>query len=167
MARFRDAASLRSHLASLPAPLPLDDMALSAAEGSPLATPIELGGRTVGNRFAIHPMEGWDASQRGEPTDILLRRWQSFGASGAKLIWGGEAVAVVPEGRANPRRLGAPACVPLPHGASRDTSCGSTTDAALVAPAEPAASSISPHSCLRLRPLHTNRLLLLGQVQGR
>ena len=110
MARFRDATSLRSHLASLSAPLPLDDTALSAAEGSPLATPIELGGRTVGNRFAIHPMEGWDASQSGSPTEILLRRWKSFGASGAKLIWGGEAVAVVPEGRANPRQLVASAC---------------------------------------------------------
>lgn len=110
MARFRDTASFRSHLASLPAPLPLDDTALSAAEGSPLAAPIELGGRTVGNRFVIHPMEGWDASQSGSPTDILLRRWHNFGASGAKLIWGGEAVAVVPEGRANPRQLVASAC---------------------------------------------------------
>ncbi|MCX7429980.1 MAG: NADH:flavin oxidoreductase, partial [Planctomycetia bacterium] len=44
------------------------------------------------------------------PTDILLRRWRRFGESGAKLIWGGEAVAVVPEGRANPNQLCAPAC---------------------------------------------------------
>ncbi len=110
IARFRDVSALREHLTSIAAPLPLDDIAFSAAEGSPLADPIALGGRTVGNRFAIHPMEGWDASEAGEPTEILLRRWHHFGASGAKLIWGGEAVAIVPEGRANPRQLVAPAC---------------------------------------------------------
>jgi len=110
MARFRDTASFRSHLAGIHAPLPLDDAALSAAESSPLAEPIAIGDRTIGNRFAIHPMEGWDASETGEPTELLLRRWHNFGASGAKLIWGGEAVAIVPEGRANPRQLVAPAC---------------------------------------------------------
>ena len=33
------------------------------------------------------------------------RRWERFGLSGAKLIWGGEAVSVRPDGRANPRQL--------------------------------------------------------------
>ena len=55
-------------------------------------------------------MEGWDASAEGQPTDTLLRRWQRFGESGAKLIWGGEAVAVLAEGRANPNQLLAAAC---------------------------------------------------------
>jgi 2,4-dienoyl-CoA reductase-like NADH-dependent reductase (Old Yellow Enzyme family) len=55
-------------------------------------------------------MEGWDASPEGRPTDVLLRRWKRFGESGAKLVWGGEAVSVVPEGRANPNQLCAPAC---------------------------------------------------------
>ena len=35
-----------------------------------------------------------------------MRRWQRFGESGAKLIWGGEAVAVRHDGRANPHQLG-------------------------------------------------------------
>jgi len=35
----------------------------------------------------------------------MIRRWRNFGASGAKLIWGGEAMAVRPEGRANPNQL--------------------------------------------------------------
>jgi len=35
---------------------------------------------------------------------LTLRRYQRFGAGGAKLIWG-EATAVVPEGRANSRQL--------------------------------------------------------------
>lgn len=34
-----------------------------------------------------------------------MRRWENFGRSGAKLIWGGEAVAVEPSGRANPNQL--------------------------------------------------------------
>jgi 2,4-dienoyl-CoA reductase-like NADH-dependent reductase (Old Yellow Enzyme family) len=33
-----------------------------------------------------------------------LRRWRNFGLSGAKLIWGGEAAAVRPDGRANPNQ---------------------------------------------------------------
>jgi len=110
IARFRSVAELREHLATLGAPIPLDDEPLAAAAGSPLARPLPLGGRTAGNRWVIHPMEGWDASSDGRPTDILLRRWRHFGTSGAKLIWGGEAVAVVPEGRANPNQLCAPAC---------------------------------------------------------
>ncbi|MEI6786767.1 MAG: NADH:flavin oxidoreductase, partial [Verrucomicrobiota bacterium] len=53
----------------------------------------------------VLPMEGWDATTDGKPTDLVTRRWQRFGQSGAKLIWGGEAVAVRPDGRANPRQL--------------------------------------------------------------
>ncbi|MFM1996876.1 MAG: hypothetical protein RLZZ111_1263, partial [Planctomycetota bacterium] len=110
IARFRTPAELREHLAAISAPIPLDDGVLSAADGSPLAAPVTIGGRAVGNRWCIHPMEGWDATLDGLPTDTLLRRWRRFGESGAKLIWGGEAVAVVPEGRANPNQLCAPAC---------------------------------------------------------
>jgi NADPH2 dehydrogenase len=110
IARFRSPTDLRAHLASLGSPIPFDDAILSAAEGSPLAAPIAIGGRQAGNRWCIHPMEGWDATAEGLPTDTLLRRWRRFGESGAKLIWGGEAVAVVPEGRANPNQLCAPVC---------------------------------------------------------
>jgi 2,4-dienoyl-CoA reductase-like NADH-dependent reductase (Old Yellow Enzyme family) len=35
----------------------------------------------------------------------MIRRWNRFGESGAKLIWGGEAMAVRPDGRANPNQL--------------------------------------------------------------
>lgn len=99
IARFRSVADLRGHLAALAAPIPLDDAPLSAAAGSPLARPVSVGGRIVGNRWAIHPMQGWDAAADGRPSEILLRRWRHFGASGAKFIWGGEAVAVVPPAR--------------------------------------------------------------------
>ena len=50
-------------------------------------------------------MEGWDGTTDGRPTELTTRRWKNFGISGAKLIWGGEAVAVRPDGRANPNQL--------------------------------------------------------------
>lgn len=50
-------------------------------------------------------MEGWDATADGRPTELVRRRWQRFGRSGAKLVWGGEAVAVRHDGRANHRQL--------------------------------------------------------------
>jgi hypothetical protein len=54
---------------------------------------------------AIHPMEGWDGLADGNPSDNTRRRWTLFGRSGAKMIWGGEAVAVRHDGRANPKQL--------------------------------------------------------------
>ena len=71
----------------------------------PLGQPIGVYGRTVGNRFAVQPMEGWDAAPDGLPSEHTLRRWYHFGESGAKLIWGGEAFAVQRDGRANPNQL--------------------------------------------------------------
>jgi len=109
IASFKGIAAMRQHLAALGAELPLDETILAAAE-SPLATPLELGAlrtadATSPNRFVIHPMEGWDATAEGIPSALTTRRWQSFGRSGAGLIWGGEAAAVCPEGRANPNQL--------------------------------------------------------------
>ena len=80
------------------------------SENGPLASKLDLatpGGtvRTIGNRFCVHPMEGWDGTTDGAPTEHTLRRWKRFGASGAKLVWGGEAFAVQADGRANPNQL--------------------------------------------------------------
>ena len=79
------------------------DLALNA-DLTPLLQPITVGRRLVGNRLAIQPMEGCDAGLDGSPGELTFRRFRRFGAGGAKLIWG-EACAVVPEGRANPRQL--------------------------------------------------------------
>ena len=101
---FRDIASFRAHAASLALELPCDD-APAAAGDSPLLRPVHVDGLTVGNRICVHPMEGWDGTADGRPTEATFRRWRRFGASGAKLIWGGEAVAVRRDGRANPNQL--------------------------------------------------------------
>lgn len=94
----------RAHLASLGVTLECDDAILKSPE-SPLGQSFQVNGRTVGNRWAIHPMEGWDGTADGRPTEPMIRRWQRFGQSGAKLIWGGEAMAVREDGRANPNQL--------------------------------------------------------------
>jgi 2,4-dienoyl-CoA reductase-like NADH-dependent reductase (Old Yellow Enzyme family) len=101
---FRDVAHFKEHLDALRLTIPCDPELLRGAE-SPLAQPILREGIKIGNRFAVQPMEGWDGTSDGNPSEHTLRRWQRFGRSGAKLIWGGEAVAVCHEGRANPNQL--------------------------------------------------------------
>jgi 2,4-dienoyl-CoA reductase-like NADH-dependent reductase (Old Yellow Enzyme family) len=104
--RFKDVASFKAHVASLGISLPCDERILSAAEGSPMRAPLDIGGFVVGNRWCIHPMEGWDGTTDGQASEHTVRRWQHFGQSGAKLIWGGEAFAVQGDGRANPNQIG-------------------------------------------------------------
>ena len=104
IAALRTAEAFRAHLRQSDIPLGFD-AELAAGAASPLAQPIEVDGVRVGNRCCILPMEGWDGTADGEPSDLTRRRWRNFGISGAKLIWGGEAVAVRAEGRANPNQL--------------------------------------------------------------
>lgn len=66
--------------------------------------PIEVGGRMVGNRWAIQPMEGCDGTLDGLPDELTFRRYVRFGSGGAKLIWG-EATAIAGDARMNPRQL--------------------------------------------------------------
>lgn len=105
IASLRTPDALRERLAALDATLPCDD-AVEAAPASPLADALPLGaGLEAPNRFVIQPMEGWDATPEGRPSELTERRWRNFGRSGAGWIWGGEAVAVQREGRANPNQL--------------------------------------------------------------
>ncbi|MCU1352957.1 MAG: namA [Acidimicrobiales bacterium] len=102
---LRTVDAFRDHLAAIGVDLPVADP-VARGPASPLAQPLDVGwGRTVGNRFTVLPMEGWDGTADGLPTDLVERRWTRFGQSGAKLIWGGEAVAVRDDGRANPNQL--------------------------------------------------------------
>ncbi len=104
LATLKSAEDLRRRFLELGHPLPVDDSAHPEVLGRPIPTGIGIP-KPVGNRFAILPMEGWDGTPDGRPTDLVRRRWRRFGQSGAKLIWGGEAVAVRPDGRANPHQL--------------------------------------------------------------
>jgi 2,4-dienoyl-CoA reductase-like NADH-dependent reductase (Old Yellow Enzyme family) len=104
LASLKTASALRTYLTQAGIPLEFDDALAPAAE-SPLGRPLEVRGVHVGNRFCILPMEGWDGTRDGEPSELTRRRWKHFGTSGAKLVWGGEAVAVRHDGRANPNQL--------------------------------------------------------------
>jgi NADPH2 dehydrogenase len=104
VAQLKTPDEFRAHLAVLGIDLPFEEELLHGPD-APLAQPCVVDGRTIGNRFAILPMEGWDGTRDGRPSELTRRRWQRFGASGAKLIWGGEAVAVRHDGRANPHQL--------------------------------------------------------------
>ncbi|MFM7927179.1 MAG: NADH:flavin oxidoreductase, partial [Pirellula sp.] len=89
------------HVASLGVEIPLDSQ-VHQPSGSPLMQSLKWKDRKIGNRIAVQPMEGWDGTTQGGITEPMIRRWKRFGESGAKLIWGGEAMAVRPDGRANP-----------------------------------------------------------------
>jgi NADPH2 dehydrogenase len=104
VAALKTADLLRRHLEGAGIDLRFDETLVPAVE-SPLAQPFVKGDVRVGNRFCVLPMEGWDGTRDGEPSDLTRRRWRRFGAGGAKLIWGGEAVAVRHDGRANPNQL--------------------------------------------------------------
>jgi 2,4-dienoyl-CoA reductase-like NADH-dependent reductase (Old Yellow Enzyme family) len=104
---FKTVADFRSHVAGLGLDLPCDQT-IATGLASPLAQPIEgvvINGKRLANRYAVQPMEGWDGTTTGGITEDVLRRWRRFGESGAKLVWGGEAMAVRPDGRANPNQL--------------------------------------------------------------
>ena len=104
IASLKTIDDLRERVTQLGIDLSCDDVVPAGME-STLAQPIDMEGRKIGNRFCILPMEGWDGTVDGKPTELTRRRWHQFAISGAKLIWGGEAVAVRHDGRANPNQL--------------------------------------------------------------
>jgi len=104
VAALKSAQDFQEYIAALGITLPFDEK-VEHGPASPLAQIHQSARYTLGNRFAVLPMEGWDGTTEGRPNELVQRRWTRFGQSGAKLIWGGEAVAVRPDGRANPNQL--------------------------------------------------------------
>ncbi len=89
---------LRATAAALELHLPLtDDLSI-------LGTPLPLGARITPNRFAVHPMEGYDSEPDGGPGPLSFRRYERYARGGAGLIWF-EATAVRHEARSNQRQL--------------------------------------------------------------
>jgi NADPH2 dehydrogenase len=101
---IKEVARFQDYLRSLGLDIPCDSE-IQHGNDSPLLAKLQRGDLRIGNRIAINPMEGWDGTADGQPSELTLRRWRRFGQSSAKLIWGGEAVAVRHEGRANPNQL--------------------------------------------------------------
>ncbi len=103
VAQFRTLEAFREYLKSQNITIPLAE--LPPPEQSAMAKPLTYNGRTIGNRWAILPMEGWDCLDDGTPSEYTKRRWLNFARSGAKLIYGTEAAAVMHSGRSNPQQL--------------------------------------------------------------
>lgn len=106
IAQLKTSEQFAEHIQSLGISLDFDSE-VQTGSNSPLSQPYSLPSFNfpLSNRFCVLPMEGWDGTVDGKPSELTYRRWRRFGQSGAKLIWGGEAVAVLPEGRANPNQL--------------------------------------------------------------
>ena len=108
IASFKSPAELRARLAEIGADIPIPD---APAAESPFKVPFQyqstITGRSreIPNRWAILPMEGWDCLPSGAPSASARRRWLRFAESGAKLIFGCEAAAVMKEGKANTRQM--------------------------------------------------------------
>ena len=105
MAQLKTATDLQNYLQTNAISLPFDETLLPPAD-SPFNRAIRLkSGRTIGNSLCILPMEGWDGTSDGRPSAFTRNRWTKFAVSGAKLLFGCEAVAVSHAGKANPNQL--------------------------------------------------------------
>ena len=72
---------------------------------SVLLEPVTLAnGKVIPNRMVIHPMEGFDGTKDGKPTDLIFRRYKRYAEGGAGLIWY-ESITVADDGRCNPLQM--------------------------------------------------------------
>lgn len=70
-----------------------------------LSQPITLrSGRVIPNSIGIPPLEGFDGTREGAPTELVFRRYERYARGGAGLIWY-EATAVSNDGRCNPVQM--------------------------------------------------------------
>ena len=69
VATLRTPDAFRRHLEAGGIPLAFDD-ALATPSDSPFARPLEADGLRAGNRFCVLPMEGWDGTADGHPTEL-------------------------------------------------------------------------------------------------
>ena len=78
LSRYKTPERFRERLTELGIDLPFVD-SLSEPGESPLAEPLQAGPHRIGSRFCIFPMEGWDGTDDGKPSDLVHRRWKRFG----------------------------------------------------------------------------------------
>jgi hypothetical protein len=69
VAQLKTIDDFRAHLAALGVSIPCDELLLHGPD-APLAQPCLMDGMTIGNRFAILPMEGWDGTADGRPSEL-------------------------------------------------------------------------------------------------
>ena len=117
--QLRSVDALRERLTELGLDVAVDDTV--DADG-PLAQPLTIGGRTIGNRFAILPMEGWDGTDDGRPTELVRATLAAVRIVGrqAHLGWrSGRRDAGRPRQSAPARHRPSPPSASWPHCAPR------------------------------------------------
>ena len=96
--KFKTIEELQNKVTELGLEIPFE------SDISTLFDSVKIGNHPLPNRFAVHPMEGFDADMSGSPQDLSFRRYQRYAAGGSALIWF-EATAVLHEGRSNPNQF--------------------------------------------------------------
>ncbi len=61
-------------------------------------------GHVIPNRMVIQPLEGFDGTKEGNPSDLIFRRYKRYAEGGAGLIWY-ESITVADDGRCNPLQM--------------------------------------------------------------
>ena len=69
-----------------------------------LAQPLNIGGKTAGNRLVNHPMECNDADPNGDPSELTLKRYKRLAQGGAGIIMV-ESATINPVSRARKNQL--------------------------------------------------------------
>lgn len=70
-----------------------------------LSEPLTLAnGHVIPNRMVIQPLEGFDGTKDGNPSDLIFRRYKRYAEGGAGLIWY-ESITVADDGRCNPLQM--------------------------------------------------------------
>ena len=70
---IKDVVRFRDHLRSLGLSIPCDNE-VQHGNDSPLLAKLQRGDLRIGNHIAINPMEGWDGTVDGQPSEHTLRR---------------------------------------------------------------------------------------------
>ncbi|MDO4548870.1 MAG: NADH:flavin oxidoreductase [Clostridia bacterium] len=71
---------------------------------APLGESIDIGGKTVKNRLLAQPIEGFDSSGNGAPSDRSIERYRNLANGGSGTIWM-ESISVNGQGRSCSRQM--------------------------------------------------------------
>jgi len=96
--KYRTLEELKNELNRLSIPLPL------SSDTKNLSEAIQSKDIYIPNRLSIQPMEGFDATVNGSPSDLTFRRYKRYAKGGVGLIWF-EATAISEDCRSNDHQL--------------------------------------------------------------
>lgn len=96
--KYKTLEDLKSELKRLSIPIPISSNTENLNEA------IQSKQIIIPNRLSIQPMEGFDATLNGAPSDLTFRRYKRYAKSGVGLIWF-EATAISDDCRSNDHQL--------------------------------------------------------------